>query len=205
MQPDDPIALYSYVVRTDSGFAPNPFGNYCTLACCKPLIRKHARIEDWVVGTGSKRTVGNDKLVYAMKITEKVLFEDYSKDLRFKYKIPRVVAVEERGDNIYCKDENGEWIQRPSYYHNTEKQKAIDLSGTSVLISDCFFYFGANAALIPERFSSFIKKGPGHKRLSGQPVNEFLIWLCEKHTRGVHGPPYSTPPQAVKIQMRSTQ
>jgi hypothetical protein len=202
---NDPTALYSYVVRTDSGFAPNPFGNYCTLVCCKPLIRKHARIEDWVVGTGSKRTVGNDKLVYAMKITEKALFEDYSKDPRFQYKIPRGVAVGERGDNIYWKDKNDEWIQRPSYYHNTEKQKAIDLSGKNVLISDCFFYFGANAALIPKRFSGFIKKGPGHKRLSGQPVDEFVASLCTLHTRGVHGSPYSTPSQGVKIQMRSTK
>jgi len=201
---NDHIALYSYVVSTDSGFAPNPFGNYCTLGCCKPQIRKHARVEDWVVGTGPK-PVGNDKLVYAMKITEKVIFEDYSKDLRFQYKIPRSVAVEERGDNIYWKDKNGEWIQRPSYYHNTEKQKAIDLSGKNVLISDCFFYFGANATPIPERFFGLIKKGPGHKRLLGQQVDEFLAWLCENQIRGVHGNPNSVASQSIKLQMRSTQ
>lgn len=32
--------LYSYVVSTDSGFAPNPFFGVCTLACCKPAIRR---------------------------------------------------------------------------------------------------------------------------------------------------------------------
>ena len=31
--------IYSYVVRYDSGFAPNPFYGYCTLATCKPDIR----------------------------------------------------------------------------------------------------------------------------------------------------------------------
>ena len=77
--------------RTDlrSGFAPNPFGHFCTLACCKPLIRKHAAIGGWVVGTGSKRTVGSDKLVYAMKVTENVSFNKYAQDPRFQYKIPR--------------------------------------------------------------------------------------------------------------------
>lgn len=33
-------ALFSYVVATDSGFAPNPFFGLCTLACCKPAIRR---------------------------------------------------------------------------------------------------------------------------------------------------------------------
>jgi hypothetical protein len=33
-------ALFSYVVATDSGFAPNLFHGVCTLACCKPKLRK---------------------------------------------------------------------------------------------------------------------------------------------------------------------
>lgn len=32
--------LYSYTVATDSGFAPNPHFGTCTLACCKPVLRK---------------------------------------------------------------------------------------------------------------------------------------------------------------------
>ncbi len=65
------INLYSYVVAHDTGFAPNPFGNYCTLACCKPDIRKAANVGDWVVGTGSKKNDESDKIIYAMKVTEK--------------------------------------------------------------------------------------------------------------------------------------
>ncbi len=47
------LKIYSYVVRYDSGFAPNPFGDYCSLATCKPRIRKSIHKDDWVVGTGS--------------------------------------------------------------------------------------------------------------------------------------------------------
>jgi hypothetical protein len=54
MSSNEISSLYSYVVRSDSGFAPNPFGEYCTLACCKPQIRKRARVGDWIVGCGSK-------------------------------------------------------------------------------------------------------------------------------------------------------
>ena len=34
------MIVYEYVMTSDSGFAPNPFYGACTLACCKPKIRK---------------------------------------------------------------------------------------------------------------------------------------------------------------------
>ncbi|MGD0171414.1 MAG: hypothetical protein ABSB81_04730 [Halobacteriota archaeon] len=109
-----PTSLYSYIVASDSGFAPNPFGEYCTLACCKPQIRRHASVGDWVVGSGSKRTVGNEKMVYAMRITEKLSFDEYANDPRIRYKIPSHAIIQERGDNIYFRDTNGDWKQRSS-------------------------------------------------------------------------------------------
>ena len=38
------VKLYSYIVAVDSGFAPNPFHGFCTIATCKPRIRKTAEI-----------------------------------------------------------------------------------------------------------------------------------------------------------------
>ena len=40
----------------DSGFAPHVDrrGTYLTLATCKPMIRKTARIGDWIVGVGGE-------------------------------------------------------------------------------------------------------------------------------------------------------
>jgi hypothetical protein len=43
------------------------------VACCKPKIRKNADVNEWIVGTGSKHNVGQDKLIYAMKIVEEFL------------------------------------------------------------------------------------------------------------------------------------
>ena len=64
--------LYSYVVAYDSGFAPNPFNGFCTLATCKPEIRKRANIGDWIIGTGSHRegVRRGGFLVYAMRVEE---------------------------------------------------------------------------------------------------------------------------------------
>lgn len=134
------MKLYSYAVRNDSGFAPNPFWGYCTLACCKPKIRQSAEVGDWVVGTGSVKTVGNKRIVYAMKITEKLSFEQYSKEKRFKQKFPSNGLVQERGDNIYYKNKHGVFVLRQSYHSDESKEK--DLSVNSVLISHHFFILG---------------------------------------------------------------
>ena len=71
------MRLYSYVVARDYGFAPNPFYRVCTLATCKPIIRKAAAIGDWVVGTGSKERDRQAFLVYAMRVTEAMTFNEY--------------------------------------------------------------------------------------------------------------------------------
>jgi len=44
------MSVFSYVVKNDGGFAPNPFHGSCTLACCKPKIRNVASAGDIVVG-----------------------------------------------------------------------------------------------------------------------------------------------------------
>jgi len=89
--------LYSYVLAHDSGFVPNSFGSYYTLACCKPKIRKNTKIGDWIVGTGSKRNVGNVRLIYVIGVTKKITFEQYANDGRFTSKIPSQGVIEEEG------------------------------------------------------------------------------------------------------------
>ena len=36
------MTLYSYIVAYDGGSAPNPFHEFCTLAICKPGMRRTA-------------------------------------------------------------------------------------------------------------------------------------------------------------------
>ncbi len=59
------MRLVSYILTSDTGFAPNPFFRYCTLACCKPQIRRSAEPGDWIVGI-SRKADGN-RIVYAMR------------------------------------------------------------------------------------------------------------------------------------------
>ena len=55
------MKLYSYVMIYDTGFAPNPFWGYCTLATCKPGIRRPAEQGDWIIGSGYKQNVGTGR------------------------------------------------------------------------------------------------------------------------------------------------
>ena len=94
--------LYSYVVMHDTGFAPNPFFGYCTLACCNPKIRQTAEKGEWVVGLTS-RASGN-RIVYFMRVDDVLeSFGKYWTDSRFRTKKPGNTGGlrTKCGDNIY--------------------------------------------------------------------------------------------------------
>lgn len=83
--------LFSYVVADDTGWAPHPTGRYCTLVWCKykENRRSHRSIVelaekgDWVVGTGGVKNAGHGKLIYAMRMDEKLSLAEYRNDKRF--------------------------------------------------------------------------------------------------------------------------
>jgi hypothetical protein len=159
------LRLHSYVVRYDSGFAPNPFYGYCTLATCKPTIRKSAQIDDWIVGCGSneKSVRRGGHLVYAMRVTEALDFRSYSLDARFQRKIPyrRGSRKQSCGDNIYLRDPTEtRWLQRDSFHRNldgTENAAHIkrDTGVNRVLVSDDFVYFGGSGPQFSPHLRSY--------------------------------------------------
>lgn len=148
--------VYIYVVDRDFGFAPNPFHGYCTLATCKPGIRKGAKIGDWVMGVGGGRLKATGRCVYLMKVTEKTTFDEYWKDSRFDVKksLRNGSSVMMVGDNIYHKDvASGSWIQEDSHHSNADGSPNLtnlrrDTGSVDVLISSHFYYFGSVAPQI---------------------------------------------------------
>jgi hypothetical protein len=158
------MKLYVYVLKIDTGFAPNPFHDFCTLACCKPNIRRCSDIGDWVVGLSSAKRPDSNKLIYAMKIEEKLSFKEYWNGKRFQIKKCCTDSMLGKcGDNIYEPLSNGKWKQHPSWHtclefsdNECEKQKQIDLDGCCVLVSKKFVYFGRKAIPLPKRLAKFI-------------------------------------------------
>ncbi len=178
--------LYSYVVAWDFGFAPNPFYGYCTLATCKPKIRKGASVGDWVVGTGSKAKKRGGRLVYAMRVGEILSLNDYWNDPRFRDKRPNRHAGkrEASGDNIYRWDEvNSRWHQADSH-HSCDNGSpnplnlCRDTSVDRMLVSDDFVYFGGSGPLVPKSLRECVHASRGHKCKFPPPlVDEFVKWI----------------------------
>ena len=160
------MKIYSYVVDHDEGREPNPYFNVCTLCRCKFSKKAEATqgregrkniVElackgDWVIGTGgtSKKSAGHGKLIYAMQVDERLTRWEYFTDRRFIQKKP----------------------ERPRSEFERHKQFA--------LVSWHFYYFGANAIDIPERFSHFEKRGPGFRKVDPAEFRPFLEWLMKR-------------------------
>ena len=196
------MRLFSYVVSRDYGFAPNPFYGICTLATCKPQIRRTAAVGDWVVGTGSQRQGRQGFLVYVMLVSEVMTFNEYWIDSRFRKKRPNLKGSVKQafGDNIYFKDEDGQWHQQDSHHsylggesnpHNIKR----DTSADRVLIGKEYVYWGRIGPKIPMRFRDFdgkdiCKTGPGHKcTFPTDLAEEFIQWFRSLDVHGYQGEP----------------
>ena len=184
--------VFTYVVTRDYGFAPNPFYNICTLATCKPGIRKSARVGDWVFGVGSKSTHSN-RMVYLMKVTEKITFNEYWEKKEYAMKKPQMTTLKKMyGDNVYHYDaSDGEWHQANSHHsygngepnpHNVRK----DTSSDNVLVSREFYYFGKSAIVIPDEYAAAIYKSRRNycKNEESQVINEFLQYIQDTYKMG---------------------
>ena len=167
------INYYFYIMTSDYGFAPNPFYGFCTLACCKPHIRKHAKREDWVIGLGSKPLKCRGNVIFAMEVTEILTFTEYYKDKRFLSKQPKLhikgvlrdLELKAKcGDNVYYKNSQGKWIPNGGLHQQSQDKKKRcqhlkrDTKVDRVLISDHFFYFGNKSLTRSNKLFNDIKE-----------------------------------------------
>lgn len=177
------MKLFSYVVDHDNGFAPNPYYGICTLAHCKWKGKNNvvelAEVGNWIVGTGGKgkKSAGHGKLIYAMRVDEKLTLKQYWSDPRFRKKKRRKNGLyqQRQGDNL---------------------SKAKHWTSRVVLISRKHFYFGDKAKQIPRRFRfhsdhPLEKKGPGFRsNFSKRFVTAVTGWLERNFRAGIHGKPH---------------
>lgn len=198
------MRLHSYVVARDYGFAPNPFFGLCTLATCKPNIRSVAAIGDWVMGTGSKLWNREHHVVYAMRVTASMTFEQYWNDPQSQLKKPNLRGSKKQafGDNIYSRAAGGHrWCQANSHHSLADgspnpRNVAADTGTNRVLLSVDFVYWGGKGPKIPKRFLDYgrhhenVCAGRGHRnRFSPQLVEEVIGWIRSFHETGFCGEP----------------
>ncbi len=186
--------LYSYILTHDTGFAPNPFHGFCTLATCKPKIRKTAKVGDWVIGTGSKSRNRNGYILYAMRVTETMSFDEYWSDSRFRAKKPGQAGCWKSacGDNIYRWESiTNRWGRAEDSYH-CDYEIWRDTKTDRVLVSDDFIYWGGDGPPIPPEFggASILCTTQGHKcRFLEETILKFVQWIEQFEERGLCGYP----------------
>jgi len=185
------MKLCTYVMTCDFGFAPNPFGSYCTLAACTP---NHCRVDlhkgDWLVGHSSAKR--GQRLIYAMEILDVLDLNSYYRDERFQCKKPRYdrILQEACGDNLYYRDQAGTWGRYKSGFHQNERHQEQDKNGNRVFIANHFYYFGRKSEKIPPYLTGIIRKGPGCKcNHSEELVRAFVDWVQASYAPGARALP----------------
>jgi hypothetical protein len=193
------MRVHTYVVEHDVGFAPNPYGRACTLACCKPVIRKGARLGDLIIGTGSKADKNQGNLVYWMKVDEILTFDQYWLDPRFRQKRAAMNGSlrQIHGDNIYHRDPTtGAWIQEDSFHSfpngvlSPDDLKRDTGRTDRVLLSREFAYWGRAGPRVPAHLSDFVMARQGQKNhFAPERIAELEKWLAQFPERGAVGLP----------------
>jgi hypothetical protein len=125
------MKVFSYVVDHDDGLEPNPFFGVCTLCRCKysesleksrgkkgrKNIVELAEEGDWVIGTGGsgKRSAGNGKLIYAMRVDKRLKRKDFCNSPQFsrKQSEPPRMTMSERSNLLFSLGTSGISAKRP--------------------------------------------------------------------------------------------
>jgi hypothetical protein len=173
--------VYSYIVVHDSGFSPNPFWGQCSLACCKPTIRRSigdhwtSNHDTWIVGI-SPKSRGNE-LIYVMRVDHCVEFPEYYQSFPQKRPDFSKGQVYTCGDNIYRPIDGGDEQLRSRHSSHpfrdlwSENKNAMihDLGGKYVLLSDNFVYYGKETVKLEGSMKELIV-GRGHRCNFSQDV-----------------------------------
>ena len=158
------MRLFTYRLKHDTGFAPNPFHGVCTMATCKAGMRRTKRVRDWIAGFTSVSlngdAVGQERLVFLMEVSQKLGLDEYYRSPEFAAKIPRWHAlrcVERTGDTIYYL-EDGRMKQVANPSHGLENMED-DTSGEFALIGRRFYCFGSQPRVVPPELRPDVPSG----------------------------------------------
>lgn len=181
--------LYTYVMRHDTGLAPNPFWKCCTLAVCTPNHQGSRAVPgNFIAGFRDKASAY--KMVYLMEISERIHMNEYYLDKRFARKKPIIDGTRRQqcGDNFYSQDKNDEWIQHPNLHHGVDMLEK-DTKHPFVFVARRFWYFGRDAVEIPHEV---LRLAGGRGARCNHPIglaDQFIDWVKANYSMGLHALP----------------
>jgi hypothetical protein len=180
--------LFTYKVAHDGGSAPNPFNGLCTLAICKPAIRRVAKQGDVIVGLGCGKD--ESRIIYCMEVHATVTWAEYIEGCKsgslaainnienssLAGKIPK--NAKDQGDCIW-KDARSYSEALDSWSgHEGEGDFNRDVSnGENVLIGHAYWYFGKgdkHKIILPKNLENIIP-GRGHRSNSNNDFRSTFV------------------------------
>ena len=196
-------SVYVYAVSYDLGFAPNPFGGLCTLACCKPKIRAKAVEGDWIIGMTGVKTRPALRCVFAMVVTGHTTFDEYwaNPDFASRRPVRNGTPKKQVGDNIYHRDTpTSGWLQENSVHSEVDgtqsrSNTAHDTRINRILLSTQFVYFGDLAPPLPQEIRDKLSyaRNPRDCRkfraVDAKPLTDWLRVKMDEHPNQVLGDP----------------
>jgi len=138
-----------------------------------------AEPRDWIVGTGGVKRVsaGYGRIIYAMRVDEKITLTKYYSDLRFKGRI----------DNLKCDRNNNTRYALISQHYFYFGEKAISISKVPQIYLD----------------HPLEKKGPRFRSdFTPRFIEQFTKWLERKYHVGMHGDPCRTSEDNLNIRLK---
>jgi hypothetical protein len=184
----DSQRLFTYKVAHDGGSAPNPFHGICTLAICKPAIRRVAKPGDLVVGLGCGSE--SSRVVYCMLVEGSLAWSEYIDACRgrhavagtrvnaesWKKKVPS--GGQDPGDCIWTEHAHYTDARDSWSGHGGQDDFARDVvDGRNVLFGTTFWYFGKgdpHAVRLTGDLSVIIA-GRGHRSNANTPFRERFV------------------------------
>ena len=157
--------LYRYVIVTDGGDAPCTKDDLLTLATCKPVIRRLARVGDWVAafrGQAKRNGEHAGALVWAGRIGETVGWDDYVK--RFPSRFDARYSTSPFPDAQGQPCENSTWFRKRGGYHTDAAQQERDF-GHPILVFDMnkTWYFGEDPKQLSGELCELVARNQGHR------------------------------------------
>ena len=165
--------IYRYVVRYDHGVAPCVQAGLCSLAICKPAIRRTAREGDLILGFASVAQAHEaGRLLFAMVVGAKLPLQDY------------MGLHPDRRDAIYDADGNHRVDDDHFDMHGNASDQARDWRGRNALLGERYWYFGSDPRRLPPELEHLVYAKRGHKLRDARPSdwNDVVRWLDEVKT-----------------------
>ena len=136
---------------------------------------------------GGRRLNATGRCVFAMRVTQKLTFNEYWSDVSFRDKKPvrngsRKMMV---GDNIYHYDQQSRrWKQSDSHHSNADGSANLhnlrnDTKSDKLLISRHFFYFGKEAPRVPQTLLNGIgyRNGRNYRVVDEVSARRVISWI----------------------------